>query len=78
MTQDADVIRRVVDGEVDAFRLLVERYQRPVLCFVRNMIGDPHCSEDLAQDVFLAAFQKLHTFDADRGRFLTWLLVIAR
>ena len=78
MTQDAEVISRVVGGEVDAFRLLVERYQRPVLCFVRNMIGDPHYSEDLAQDVFLATFQKLHTFDADRGRFLTWLLVIAR
>jgi len=78
MTQDAEVISRVIDGEVDAFRLLVERYQQPVLCFVRNMIGDPHHSEDLAQDVFLTAFQKLHTFDADRGRFLTWLLVIAR
>lgn len=78
MTQDAQVIRCVVDGEVDAYRLLVERYQRPVLCFVRNMIRDPHYSEDLAQDVFLTAFEKLHTFDAGRSRFLTWLLVIAR
>ena len=78
MTRDAEVINRVIGGEVDAYRLLVERYQRPVLCFARNMIGDPHDSEDLAQDVFLTAFQKLHTFDARRARFLTWLLVIAR
>jgi RNA polymerase sigma-70 factor (ECF subfamily) len=78
MAHDSEVISRVIGGDVDAYRRLVERYQRPVLCFVRNMMGDPHCTEDLAQDVFLTAFQKLHTFDAGRSRFLTWLLVIAR
>jgi RNA polymerase sigma-70 factor (ECF subfamily) len=78
MAQDDEVISRVIDGEWEAYRLLVERYQGPVLCFVRNMMSDPHYSEDLAQDVFLTAFEKLHTFDAGRGRFLTWLLVIAR
>jgi RNA polymerase sigma-70 factor (ECF subfamily) len=78
MKQDAEVIRCVIDGEVDAFRLLVERYQQPVLCFVRNMISERHYSEDLAQDVFLTAFEKLHSFDAGRSQFLTWLLVIAR
>ena len=78
MAQDDEVISCVIDGEIEAFRLLVERYQGPVVCFVRNMLTDLHYSEDLAQDVFLTAFEKLHTFDAGRSRFLTWLLVIAR
>jgi len=78
MAQDDEVIRRVIDGDVEAYRLLVERYQAPVLCVVRNMMHDPHDSDDLSQDVFLTAFEKLHTFDAGRSRFLTWLLAIAR
>ena len=42
------------------------------------MVRDSHYSEDLAQDVFLTAFEKLHKFDAARSQFLTWLLVSAR
>ena len=78
MSEDVPVINRVLDGDVDAFALLVERYQRPVLGFVRNMLSNPHDGEDVAQDAFLAAYRNLAGFDPRRASFATWLFTIAR
>jgi RNA polymerase sigma-70 factor (ECF subfamily) len=78
MTDEAHIIQRVLDGDTESFRLLVERYARPVACMIRNVTGDARNCEDLAQDVFLAAFAQLKTFDPARSHFSTWLLTIAR
>lgn len=71
-------IERVLQGDTESFRLLVERYESSVVRLIRNITADAHSCEDLAQEVFLAAFAKLHTFDPARSGFSTWLLTIAR
>ena len=76
--KDTDVIHQVLGGDVDLFKLLVERYQRPVIKFIRNMINDNYICEDIAQDVFLTAYKKLSSFDSHRSHFSTWLFVIAK
>ena len=76
--EDFDIVKRVLNGDVDSFRILVERYQRPVLSMIRRLIWDSHRCEDIGQDVFVAAFQKLSTFDPARSQFSTWLFTIAR
>jgi RNA polymerase sigma-70 factor (ECF subfamily) len=76
--KDTDIIHQVLGGDVDLFRLLVERYQRPVIRFIQNMIHDNHTSEDIAQDVFFIAYKALSLFDSHRSNFSTWLFVIAR
>ncbi len=78
MTDEPHIIQRVLDGDTESFRLLVERYAGPVVGMIRNVTGDARDCEDLAQDVFLAAFARLRTFDPARSRFSTWLLTIAR
>lgn len=78
MDEDAILIQRVVNGDAGAFRPLVERYQRPVLRFIANILGDRHLSEDIGQEVFLAAYRALGSFDPARSRFVTWLFTIAR
>src|SRR5882672_7654402 len=78
MPEDPDIIKRVLNGDVDSFRILVERYQRPVLSMIRRLIWDSHRREEISQDVFVAAFQKLSTFDPARSQFSTWLFTIAR
>jgi RNA polymerase sigma-70 factor (ECF subfamily) len=50
----------------------------PVTRMIRNVIGDDQACEELAQDVFLAAYEKLGTFDPGKSRFSTWLFTIAR
>jgi RNA polymerase sigma-70 factor, ECF subfamily len=75
---EAETIRRVVGGETEAFRLLVDRYQRPVLALARGLLGNAEAAADIGQEVFLAAYEQLGNFDSSRSRFITWLLTIAR
>jgi len=45
---------------------------------IRRLIWDSHRCEEIGQDVFVAAFQKLSAFDPARSKFSTWLFTIAR
>src|SRR4051812_42521213 len=72
MNDDLDAIRRVVAGDVESFRRVVERYQRPLLTLVRNLAPRGTDHEGVAQDVFLAAFRRLAWFDPKRSAFSTW------
>jgi len=76
--EDSEIVKRVLNGDVDSFRILVERYQRPVLSMIQRLMWDSHRGEEIGQDVFVAAFQKLSTFDPARSKFSTWLFTIAR
>ena len=75
---DADLIARVLSHEDhNAFGELVRRYQSPVRAFlVRMARGDTHLADDLAQETFLKAWQKLRTFRGN-ARLSTWILGIA-
>jgi RNA polymerase sigma factor (sigma-70 family) len=75
---DADLIARILSREDhQAFAELVRRYQSPVRAFLTRMTrGDLHLADDLAQETFLKAWQKLHTFRGD-AKFSTWLFGIA-
>ncbi len=78
MTQETEVIRRVLQGDIESFRLLVERYEGPIMRMVSNMTANRESSEDIAQEVFLAAYKKLSSFDPACSNFSTWLFTIAR
>jgi RNA polymerase sigma-70 factor (ECF subfamily) len=78
MTWETAVIHRVLQGDTESFRLLVERYEKPVVRMVKNLTGDSHVGEDVAQDVFLTAYKKLTSFDPALSDFSTWLFTITR
>ncbi len=73
---DAELVARTLDGSADAFRVLVERYQRPILSVIGRMVGEASLAEDLAQEVFVKAYLKLATFDRQR-KLSSWLFKIA-
>jgi RNA polymerase sigma-70 factor, ECF subfamily len=75
---DLQVIRCILTGDVEAFRFLVERYQRPLFCLIHNLTPATVDREGIAQDVFLAAYRNLASFDPSRAAFSTWLFTIAR
>jgi RNA polymerase sigma-70 factor, ECF subfamily len=70
---DLDAIRRVLAADVESFRRLVERYQRPLLTLIRNLTSPDTDHEGVDQEVFLAAFRSLASFDPKRSAFSTWL-----
>ncbi len=78
MGDDLEAIRRVRAGDRESFRVLVRRYEGPLCSLIRNLTGDSHDWEDIAQDAFLTAYTRLGSFDPRRGAFSTWLFTIAR
>jgi RNA polymerase sigma-70 factor (ECF subfamily) len=76
--KETEVINKVLQGDTDAFRLLVDRYQKPIIRFIKHMINDSHICEDIAQDVLFSAYKALDTFDSNRSSFSTWLFTIAK
>ena len=78
MNDELETIRRVLAADVESFRPLVERYQRPLLTLIRNLTPPDTDHEGVGQEVFLAAFRSLASFDPNRSAFSTWLFTIAR
>lgn len=75
---DGFLIRQVLGGNRNAFRMLVVRYQRPLFRLLAGFGLGQAVTEELAQEVFLRAFRGLSSFDPDKASFATWLFTIAK
>jgi RNA polymerase sigma-70 factor (ECF subfamily) len=78
MISDGELVARITgSNDQDAFRMLVERHQAAVRGFLRRLTaGDLGTADDLAQDTFLMAYQKLHTLKTTAS-LNSWLHTIA-
>jgi RNA polymerase sigma-70 factor (ECF subfamily) len=75
--EDEALIARLAAGDRAALDLLYDRYAGPVYALVLRIIADRQAAEDLLQEVFLRVWQRAATYQANRGRPLTWVLGIA-
>jgi RNA polymerase sigma-70 factor, ECF subfamily len=73
---EAELIRRICEGEKELFYPLIQPYERSVYLAARSMARDESEAEDIAQDTFLKAFRSLPSFRFE-SRFSTWLERIA-
>ncbi len=73
---DAELIQRTLEGDESAFGFLVDKYKGSVHALAYRKLGDFHTAEEITQDTFLKAYQKLSTLK-DPVRFPGWLYVIA-
>ncbi|WP_281990026.1 RNA polymerase sigma factor [Aquimarina aggregata] len=73
---DQYYIDKVLEGEVNAFSILVERYQSLVYTVVYRMVKNKEHAEEIAQDSFIKAFKSLKNYRGD-SKFSTWLYTIA-
>ena len=74
--QEEAWIARCREGETQAFCFLVERYERMVRAVIRRLIATEHDVDDLAQQSFVSAYEKLAQFNGS-CQFSTWLCQIA-
>ena len=74
--KDAQLIQQVLQGDQEAFALLVNKYQKGVHALAWRKIGDFHIAQEITQDAFLRAYQKLETLK-NHNLFGGWLYVIA-
>lgn len=75
--EDAEIIRQVLAGHHEEYAGLVQRYQEPLIHFLRRMIGSDEDVFDCAQDAFIAAYRNLNRY-SDEYPFRAWLYAIAR
>lgn len=75
-TSDEALAEEAKHGAEEAFRELVERFERPVYALLVRMVRRPELAEDLAQETFLKAWKALGRFDAKR-KFSSWIFKIA-
>ena len=73
---DTELIHQVLRGNQDAFGPLIKKYQKGVHALVWRKIGDFHIAQEITQDAFLKAYQKLGTLK-NHNQFPGWLYVIA-
>jgi RNA polymerase sigma-70 factor (ECF subfamily) len=74
---DSRLVARALAGEAGAFEELVRRYLKPAHTVALGVLGNPADAEDVCQDAFLAALEKLEEC-RDPERFAAWLLRIVR
>ncbi|MDD3738408.1 MAG: RNA polymerase sigma factor [Lentimicrobiaceae bacterium] len=69
---DKELIQKVVSGDMQAFKLLVERHQEMVFRVAIGFVHSKEDAEDLTQDIFIKVYDSLKTFRQD-SEFSTWL-----
>ncbi|HSO22842.1 MAG TPA: sigma-70 family RNA polymerase sigma factor [Chondromyces sp.] len=73
---DERLVELALDGDQEAYGVLVRRYQRRLTAFLSQLVGDLELARELTQEAFIRAWSALERFDP-RYRFSTWLFRIA-
>lgn len=76
LENEATLVAEARAGKAEAFTTLVKQYDRNIYRLALNITGSPEDAEDVMQETFMKAFEKLAQFQGD-SRFYTWLVRIA-
>lgn len=75
--KDEELVKQAQQGNEAAVELLIRHTYEDIYRFVRWKVHDPDTAWDLAQMTYEKVWSKLQTFEAEHGRFRTWLMSIA-
>ena len=76
MSEDKNLINRILDGEQNAFSELIEKYKKLVFHIVYRIVRDTEEREDICQDIFIKVYQGLRRFNGD-CKLSSWIGKIA-
>jgi len=77
MNSSEELIARARRGEDEAFRMIFDRYGRPIISFIYDMVGRRDLAEELTQETFVRAYKSLNAL-RDDTKLSTWLFGIAK
>jgi RNA polymerase sigma-70 factor (ECF subfamily) len=76
MTEDQQIIKRIIDGDMMAFKKLIKQNERLVSHMVAKIVAVDEDREEICQDVFLKVYDKLGSFNY-QSKLSTWIATIA-
>jgi RNA polymerase sigma-70 factor, ECF subfamily len=74
---DDACVHQCINGRPDAYRVLVERYERPILTYLVGRLGDREAAAEVAQESFVRAYFRLSTLK-EGNSFFAWLMGISQ
>jgi len=74
--EDIKLVRRTQSGDLEAWGKITRKYKEKVFGLALGIMGEPADADDVVQDTFIRAYEKLDQFDQER-KFTPWLLTIA-
>ena len=77
-SSDLFLIERLQNGDKNALFTLYNRYSGALYGVILRMCNNKEQAEDLLQECFLKIWEKIKTYDANKGRFYTWAYRIAK
>ncbi len=75
-TDENELIARILDGHAEDFGYFLERYSHEAFAIVMRLVPQQEDAEELVQDAFVRAFNRLDTFEG-HSSFSTWICRIA-
>src|SRR5690348_13190654 len=78
---DEDLAKRLHERDPEALETLISRYSREIFYFIRLVldgVGVTQDAEECVNDLFVAVWQEIDTFDSSRGTLRTWLTMRAK
>jgi len=76
MYEDKDLVERTLNGDTEAFELLIRKYENPMFNYIGRMVRERELALELTQEVFLKSYAALHSYQP-KYKFNTWLYKIA-
>ena len=73
---DQELVQKTLDGDMDAFSVLVQRYQKQIYSLTYRLTNDQEDARDLAQEVFIHIYKVLGKYDQNR-KFFSWMYKVA-
>lgn len=77
MNDDVNLVRETLDGNMDSFNILVNKYEVIIFRFIYNILHDTEASQDITQETFITAYNKLYTYKQEY-KFINWMFQIAK
>ena len=71
-------MQRIQEGEREALEILYDRHASLVLGMLLKVVGNRTVAEELLQETFWRVWNRADTFDSSKGKFVSWMLSIAR
>jgi len=76
MQTEHEIISRIVNGDMTAFKILVKQYEKLVTYMVYKLVRNKEDTQDLCQDVFMKVYKHLPNFRF-QSKLSTWIAQIA-
>jgi len=76
MDEDKELVARSIKGDKEAFEMIIQKYQQPLLNYIGRTVGERELALDFTQEVFIRTYSSLHSYKP-QYKFSTWLFKIA-